>query len=155
SRGFLFFEIMQLRNRFLSFFLLLCWGSLAGVCFSNMTASSASGNEYQQAAPCVFDNFAWFSEQEIIAEIRKDLPSFNGTAPESGDSVQKILGALERLLKSKQLPSEVGYNFYMDRQFQDRQEHVFTASNARLSVCKVAFADPASVPESELQVLVK
>src|SRR5262249_54475211 len=104
---------------------------------------------------CVFDNFAWFSEQEIIAEIRKDLPSFNGTAPESGDSVQKILGALERLLKSKQLPSEVGYNFYMDRQFQDRQENVFTASNARLSVCKVAFADPASVPESELQVLVK
>src|SRR5262245_42761745 len=29
-----------------------------------------------QSVPCVFDNFVWFKDQEIIDEIRKDLPSF-------------------------------------------------------------------------------
>src|SRR5688572_10840202 len=26
----------------------------------------------QQAVPCVFDNFVWFKDQEIVDEIRKD-----------------------------------------------------------------------------------
>src|SRR5262249_12372498 len=34
----------------------------------------------QQAIPCVFDNFVWFKDQEIVDEIRKDLPSFDGAA---------------------------------------------------------------------------
>src|SRR5262245_36285144 len=61
----------------------------------------------QQAIPCVFDNFVWFKDQEIIDEIRKDLPAFNGSAPESGDSIDKIIGALKRMLENKKLPSEV------------------------------------------------
>src|SRR5262245_12165791 len=60
-----------------------------------------------QAIPCVFDNFVWFKDQEIVDEIRKDLPSFDGTAPESGDSINKILSALERMLKKKGLPGQV------------------------------------------------
>src|SRR5262245_61523794 len=36
-----------------------------------------------QSVPCVFDNFVWFKDQEIIDEIRKDLPSFDGAAPET------------------------------------------------------------------------
>ena len=35
----------------------------------------ASGSVRQQAIPCVFDNFVWFKDQEIIDEIRKDVPS--------------------------------------------------------------------------------
>src|SRR5262249_53953554 len=66
----------------------------------------------QQAIPCVFDNFVWFKDQEIINEIRNDLPSFDGTAPETGDSINKILGALERMLKKKGLPKEVEYVFF-------------------------------------------
>src|SRR5215813_6376108 len=66
----------------------------------------------QQAIPCVFDNFVWFSDQEIVDEIRKDLPSFDGSATEAGDSIDKILGALKRGLKKKNLPSEVEYTFF-------------------------------------------
>jgi hypothetical protein len=33
--------------------------------------------------PVVFDNFVWFNEGEIIDAVRKELPTFDGTALES------------------------------------------------------------------------
>src|SRR5262249_40020107 len=81
----------------------------------------------QQTIPCVFDNFIWFKDQEIVDEIRKDVPSFDGAAPEAGDSINKILGALERMLKKKGLPSQVEYVFFSGAGYQYRPEHVFTA----------------------------
>src|SRR5688572_17007623 len=77
----------------------------------------------QQPLPCVFDNFVWFKDQEIIDEIRKDLPSFDGSAPEAGDSINKILAALKRMLKSKNLPSEVEYTFFSGDGYRYGQEH--------------------------------
>src|SRR4030095_3999829 len=88
----------------------------------------------QQAIPCVFDNFVWFKDQEIIDEIRKDLPSFEGTAPEAGDSISKILGALERMLKKKGLPKDVEYIFFSGGGYQYRPEHVFAARDAKIPI---------------------
>src|SRR5262245_39563211 len=82
----------------------------------------------QQTVPCVFDNFVWFRDQEIVDEIRKDLPSFDGSAPEAGDSIDKILGALKRMLKKKKLPSEVEYTFFSGD--GNRSEHIFSARDA-------------------------
>ena len=142
---------MQYRNRFPDFSRLLFLG--AWILFLVVAARSpiATGLARQQNAPCVFDNFVWFKELEIITEIRKDLPSFDGTAPESGESVRIIMSALERLLKTKKLASEVGYNLSIGTEFQPRPEHVFTASAARLNVCKVVFGSPGAAPEPELQ----
>jgi hypothetical protein len=105
---------------------------------------------HQQNVPCVFDNFVWFKDLEIISEIRKDLPSFDGTAPESGESVRLIIGGLERLLKSRKLPAEVAYNFSTGAAGQNRPEHIFRANNARVNVCKFVFTNPGAVPEVEL-----
>src|SRR5215467_1306031 len=92
----------------------------------------------QQAIPCVFDNFVWFKDQEIIDEIRKDLPSFDGSAPETGDSIDKILGALRRMLENKKKPSEVEYAFFSGDGFQYGPAHIFTVRSA-LPVCKIVF----------------
>src|SRR5262249_5129704 len=91
----------------------------------------------QQAIPCVFDNFVWFKDQEIINEIRNDLPSFDGTAPETGDSINKILGALERMLKKKGLPKEVEYVFFSEGGYQYRPEHVFAPRDLNIPLCNV------------------
>src|SRR5262245_11742010 len=136
---------MQLRNRFLTVFPVLCCLSLTGVCFSKVTTTVDFRHVHQQNPPCVFDNFVWFKEQEIISEIRKDLPSFDGTMPESGEYVRKILGALERLLKSKNLPSEVGYTFSTGSEIQYRPEHVFTDNIAKVNVCKINFEESNGV----------
>src|SRR5262249_17796680 len=102
-----------------------------------------------QAVPCVFDNFVWFKDQEILDEIRKDLPSFDGSAPEAGDAIDKILGALKRMLKKKKLPSEVEYTFFSGD--GNRSEHIFAARDAKVPVCKVVFQNSPPQLESDLQ----
>ncbi len=105
----------------------------------------------QQAIPCVFDNFVWFKDQEIVDEIRKDLPSFDGSAPEAGDSIDKILGALKRMLKKKRLPSEVEYSFSSGDEYQYRPEHIFVARDAKIPLCKIVFQNSPPRLEKELQ----
>lgn len=105
----------------------------------------------QQMIPCVFDNFVWFKDQEIIDEIRKDLPSFDGSAPEAGDSVDKILSALKRMLKKKGLPSEVEYTFSSGDGYQYRPEHIFAARDAKIPLCKIVFQNSQPRLEKELQ----
>jgi hypothetical protein len=107
--------------------------------------------ENGQAIPCVFDNFIWFKDQEIIDEIRKDLPSFDGSAPEAGDSVDKILAALKRMLKKKGLPSEVEYTSSSGDGYRYRSEHIFTARDAKIPVCKIVFQNSPPQLERELQ----
>ncbi len=107
--------------------------------------------EWLQAVPCVFDNFVWFKDQEIVAEIRKDLPSFDGTAPETGDSVNKIIGALERMLKSKGLPSQIEYTFFSGSGYQYRPEHIFAARDAKVPVCKFVFQNSTPQMDKDLQ----
>jgi surface antigen-like variable number repeat protein len=105
----------------------------------------------QQAIPCVFDNFVWFKDQEIVGEIRKDLPTFDGSAPEAGDSIDKILGALKRMLKKKGLPSEVEYTFFSGDGYRYGAEHIFAARDAKVPVCKVIFQNSPPQLERDLQ----
>jgi hypothetical protein len=107
--------------------------------------------EVAQAIPCVFDNFVWFKDQEIVDEIRKDLPSFDGAAPEAGDSVDKIMGALKRMMKKKGLPSEVEYTFFSGDGYRYRPEHIFVARDAKVPVCKVIFQNSPPQLERDLQ----
>jgi len=40
--------------------------------------------EASRNLPVVFENFVWFSEDELAKAIRQDVPFFDGTAPEAG-----------------------------------------------------------------------
>ncbi|PYS55594.1 MAG: hypothetical protein DMF76_25760, partial [Acidobacteria bacterium] len=73
--------------------------------------------EVEEAArnlPVVFENFVWFSEQEIARAIRQDVPFFDGTAPEAGATADKIAAALRRLLSQKNIPGQVEFLPYVD-----------------------------------------
>jgi len=127
------------------------WDSAAAVGRGAGASILPAGGVSQQAIPCVFDNFVWFKDQEIVDEIRKDLPSFDGGTPEAGDSVDKILGALKRMMKKKGLPSEVEYTFFSGDGYRYRPEHIFTARDAKVPVCKVIFQNSPPQVERDLQ----
>ena len=59
--------------------------------------------ELSRNLPVVFENFVWFTEDEIARAIRQDVPFFDGTAPEAGTTTDKIAAALQRLLSQKTL----------------------------------------------------
>ena len=97
--------------------------------------------------PVVFENFVWFTDEEITEAVRKELSFFNGTAPATGDTTEKIAAALQRLLASRNINGRVEYLPYVSK---DKQELVFTVKGARIPVCSLHFPGASAVSESDL-----
>lgn len=97
--------------------------------------------------PVVFENFVWFSDDEIVAAIRKDVPYFSGTAPASGETADKIAAALQRLLTSKNIAGQVDYLPYVSK---DKQELLYTVKGARIPLCSLHFPGATAISEAEL-----
>lgn len=75
-----------------------------------LTLVAASATFAQQApasVPVVFDNFIWFTDEEIVAALRKTIPSFDGTAPGTDGVPETITRELQALLRSKRIPGIV------------------------------------------------
>src|SRR5205814_5100826 len=86
--------------------------------------------------PVVFENFVWFTDDEIVAAIRKDVPYFNGMAPASGETADKIAAALQRMLTMKNIAGQVDYLPYVSK---DKQELLYTVKGARIPLCSLHF----------------
>jgi outer membrane protein assembly factor BamA len=59
--------------------------------------------------PVVFDNFIWFSEEQLLDAVRKEVPTFTGRAPNVGKMPEAITRALQQLLTENKLPGAVEY----------------------------------------------
>lgn len=59
------------------------------------------------AVPVAFDNFPWFTEQEMAQAIRSETGLYDGTAPEGGDALDKMKQALQKLLAARGIRGEV------------------------------------------------
>jgi outer membrane protein insertion porin family len=97
--------------------------------------------------PVVFENFVWFSDEEIVEAIRKDVIFFNGTSPASGETPDKIAAALQRLLNEKHIAGQVDYLPYVSK---DKQELLFTVKGAHIPVCSLHFPGATAVSDAEL-----
>lgn len=108
--------------------------------------------EVEEAArnlPVVFENFVWFSEDEIARAIRQDIPFFDGTSPEAGLTTDKIAAALQRLLAQKRINGKVEHMPYLNLA-NGRQEILFTVEGVKIPVCSVSFPGANIIPEAEL-----
>jgi outer membrane protein assembly factor BamA len=99
--------------------------------------------------PVVFENFVWFSEEEIARAIRQDVPFFDGTAPEAGVTTDKIAAALQRLLNQKKISGRVEHMPYSD-EAKGRLEILFTVEGAKIPVCSLHFPGATTISEAEL-----
>lgn len=97
--------------------------------------------------PVVFENFVWFSDDEILAAIRKELTFFNGTSPASGETPDKIAAALQRLLNEKHIAGRVDY---LPNISKDKQELLFIVKGARIRVCSLHFPGASAISEADL-----
>jgi outer membrane protein assembly factor BamA len=97
--------------------------------------------------PVVFENFVWFTDDEILAAIRQDVPFFNGAAPATGDTTDKIAAALQRLLTARHINARVEYLPYVSN---DKQELLFTVKGAHIPICSLHFPGASAIPEAQL-----
>jgi len=58
---------------------------------------------------CDFDNFVWFSDEDLTAAISKALPLFDGFLPEEGEMAQGTADALQRVLEAEKIPGRVSF----------------------------------------------
>lgn len=106
--------------------------------------------EHQASMPCHFDNFAWFTDEELYAAIRRDLPNFDGKATEGGEMVETIRRALEKLLRERKVSGTVEAELA-----NMGAVRVFKAVDVKLLVCELNFSGVTSIEEKHLREAAK
>jgi len=105
--------------------------------------------EARGSLPVVFDNFIWFTRDELTAAVRRELPSFEGSAPESQGAIASITKALTALLAARHIAGQVEYAPATDESGA-RPRHVFSVKGERVPVCRLHFPGAADITEGEL-----
>jgi outer membrane protein assembly factor BamA len=99
--------------------------------------------------PVVFDNFVWFTDDELKAAIRERIPAFDGTIPDAGGATDTIVKALGDLLRGKNFPGRVEYAPSAELSGRN-PEHLFAVKGGNLGVCTLSYPGARAVPEMTL-----
>jgi len=70
--------------------------------------------EQKSSMPVAFDNFVWFTEEELRAAVKRKVPTFDGTEPEAGGVTEQFKRALEELLRERKVEGTVEYTLSAD-----------------------------------------
>jgi outer membrane protein insertion porin family len=114
-------------------------GNQVTVIFQLMETKGGSGS-------VVFDNFVWFTNDELAAAILRDVPAFNGTAPNGGNTTDRIRQALQNLLKERQMEGTVEYTP------SETGEHIFSVAGIHTPICRVHYPGATNVSEERLEI---
>jgi outer membrane protein assembly factor BamA len=63
----------------------------------------------QKFVPVRFEDFVWFSDQELLHRIKERAPMFNGEVPLSGNLADRVSDVLQALLVENAIPGNVEY----------------------------------------------
>jgi outer membrane protein insertion porin family len=62
-----------------------------------------------QFLPVRFDNFVWFSDQELVETIHRAVPLFHGQLPVAGGMIDQVSDAVQALLLERKLQGRADY----------------------------------------------
>jgi outer membrane protein assembly factor BamA len=105
--------------------------------------------EQTWAMPVAFDNFVWFTDEELREAVKRRVPAFDGTAPEAGNVTEQIKQALQDLLRERKIGATVEYSLSADASGR-KVEHLFGVKGPGLRVCKVSYQGARAVSEETL-----
>jgi outer membrane protein assembly factor BamA len=100
---------------------------------------------------CVFDNFVWLTSDEIQAGLKKEVPLYIGEAPETGDVLDDIARALEKLSKQKGIAVQVTRRIDQARIGDPNWSHLYTAEGASVKVQSMRFLGTLTVNPEDLK----
>ena len=98
----------------------------------------------------IFDNFIWFTDAELVAAIRQDVPTFSGTAPDEGDTLDRIRKSLQRFLHEHKIETTVSHITSQDSPGSPIVEHVFSVADVSMPICTLHFPGATDVAEQKL-----
>ena len=129
-------------------------GRFSSVQYRFATSDDGVTAEYQvtdaPSVPVWFDDFPWFTDDEITAALKKSLPLFDGTAPEGGALLDQISDEIQGLLTSRGLHASVTHAFTA---LPGSDDHVqqFRTEDAALNIASVDFGDDLAKTDRSIQ----
>lgn len=89
-------------------------GAFRDIAYTFSYSSAGTKLEFQLAdadkfLPATFEDFVWFSDDELPQKIREHVPLFNGELPISGRLPDEVSDVLQALLVQKGVPGHVNY----------------------------------------------
>jgi outer membrane protein assembly factor BamA len=93
---------------------LLATGAFAKVAYTYQTRGDAMTVTFQvtdaaRFLPCIFDNFVWFTDDQLLRTVQKSVPLFDGSIPEHGGLADDVTAALGKLLTANGIPGTAEY----------------------------------------------
>jgi hypothetical protein len=79
----------------------------------------------------------WFTDEELVAAVRHDVPSFDGTAPSNEGVADLIIGALQSLIEQRGIPATVSLLPQTDLETKELR-YLFRVNGPALRVCAVS-----------------
>jgi outer membrane protein assembly factor BamA len=93
------------------------------------------------ALPVTYDNFPWFSDEELSAGVKSSGILFDGGAPGKGSILDAISDALEKLLDAHNVHARVSHEV-VAQPFNNQTVQQFRVENTDLTIQKIDFSDP-------------
>jgi len=91
-------------------------GLFSSVVYSYSSSSTGVRLELQLAdadksklVPAQFENFVWFTDEELLAALQRRVPLFNQLLPVAGNLPERVSEALQAMLSEKQFPGRVDF----------------------------------------------
>jgi outer membrane protein insertion porin family len=116
--------------------------------------SDALAIEFQvQEAPTVpvsFDNFPWFTDDELASAIRQEVGLFNGEVPEGGALLDSISAVLEKLLSSRKITGRVEHQL-VARPVEDGMMMQFRVAGPALKIESLQIAESLASSSERLK----
>jgi outer membrane protein insertion porin family len=101
--------------------------------------------------PCIFDNFIWFRNEELVDAIRMKIPLFHGSLARSGVGSALAIEALQNLLSQRQIAGKVRSLPKVDMGKRTTQGFLFDVTNYPIPVRSIQFRNSNGIPEAALQ----
>lgn len=132
-------------------------GAFTGVQFTFMPAKGVRGveadftvSDAEQFLPVSFENFLWFSDDDLQQIVHKAVPLFNGSVPQSGTTTEDVKAALVQALSAKGLPNQVSYTLSAAEAGQPISAVSYKVDNAGFKIADFRFTNTSHLPSAAL-----
>jgi outer membrane protein assembly factor BamA len=125
--------------------------SRANYRYTNRDAKIVVQFEFEDAStvPVSFDNFPWFTDEEITAAIRADVPLFDGTAPTDGSMLDRMDDAIVNLLSKRGVSGAIQHALMAQPAGDDKMMQ-FHLEGSRLAIGSLEYSDPLARDAEQL-----
>jgi outer membrane protein insertion porin family len=106
--------------------------------------------ETQKLVECRFENFVWFSDQQLEQMLRSRVSFYAGGVPEGGTTVDEVRAALRDLIRANGIPGEVDAVASSPAIGQPVSAFMFTVRGVSLPIQTVDFQGASAIAPGEL-----